>query len=245
LSGNEYQSINCNRYESQTSQLDGFITETRSNSGITKQKALYFRQGYFMTAEIIEKLFDSFDKIFGSHFISSKSALVNYSLPVIDNSRFDASINKTKPYEFAFTIKSQAEFEYARMLRIVYKQTIEPYFRKNNELIKKLARNFDRAFILTGSITNDRNGKTIHDTSSTFDLNIHTADNVINENEKSVDFVSGYRYSVIAHNIGHLSHFRSFFNFNYKSIPMSSLYLDLNYFKCYFLPIIEQFSKSL
>jgi hypothetical protein len=219
--------------------------DIRNMAHLDKHIAFYFRQGYFLTNEMIEQLFDSFDKLFNPNSTNSSVELFNFSLSVIDNTRFDASKNSTIPYEFAFTIKSKAEFEYARMLRNAYKHTVEPYFVKNKVLINKLAHNFDRVFILTGGITNDRNGKTIHNTNSTFDLSIHTADSAINPNRTFVDYKSGSKYHTVPHNYGHLSHFRSFFNFKYKLIPISSLFLDLNYFKCYFLPIIEQFSKDL
>jgi hypothetical protein len=236
----------CDRYNGESS-ISSYLDELNARMKIKEPRSFYFRQGYFLTKEIVTQLFQSLESMLGSiDSASANESIVNYNLSVFDKNRFDPVENVSRPFEFVFTIKSKSELQYALALRDAYKKTIEPFLVKHGTLIKNLTRNYDRFLILTGAVTNDRSGKTIHYTQSTFDFSIHLVENVLNvTGEKPFVDYGSRLFTWVGHDLGHLSHFRSFYNFNYKTIPISSIYLDFNYFNCFFVPIIKRFSQDL
>ncbi len=79
-------------------------------------------------------------------------------------------------------------------------------------------------------------------------MSVHNARMCIDDQDKmSIREDSNYlnvdraEYKAVAYELGHESHFREFMNFNYDP-PVSIRYLifDVNYFNCYFKPILDE-----
>jgi hypothetical protein len=168
----------------------------------------------------------------------------NMSINVTDYKR-----SKQKPLSLEFTIRSNDELSYAVGLLTAYRQVIQPFMKKHAAVIAKCALDFDRLFVLNGYINSFAIGKTVADTRLTFDVSLHFTEHHFevsassNLTEVRFDKPSA-RIHYFPIDSAHLSHFRKYQYFSYKLVPFTSLYLDLNYLNCYFMPLLTKFASE-
>jgi hypothetical protein len=244
--------ITCNRYDNQPvtkkwggggSVMDAYLLELINTSGsnISVPKALHFNNGYPIDDMLVMQLFDGLEKTVSEKKHSNK---VNMSIQVTDRNR------PTGPFSFEFTIQSDKALSYALGMLKVYRAVIQPYLRKNKDFIERCASiDFARIFVLNGPINNFQNGKTMSDTRITLDVSIHYPENHFERDRASNRPVVKYnkpwnRLLGFNTNLAHFSHFRKFQKFPYKHAPIESLYVDLNYMNCYFMPLLQELKKE-
>jgi hypothetical protein len=244
--------LQCDRYDQPTvinkstsggSIMDFYLRDiiNASNSSISVPQPLHFTHGYPIGDYLAIQLFDGLEKAVKKIKHSNR---VNISIKVIDNKR------PTGRFSFKFTIQSDHELNYALGILKAYRTIIQPFLRTNKALLKKCAAlDFSRFFVLNGDMNNFQNGKTLADTRITFDLSIHYTESIYERdratNRPVIKFNKrGERLLVFPSNIAHMSHFRTFQKFSYKSVSIESLFLDLNYMNCYFMPLLREFSAQ-
>ncbi len=142
-------------------------------------------------------------------------------------------------YNFTFTVKNQAEMNYAINLCKIYRNLIQNFEKAYESDLSKYSNRFHRFFYIGGLLSSFANGKTVHSTDVTFDLSVHFPDPDKNFPDQAQLYWIGYDQ-------GHVSHFRHVTEFHksiQKVVSITEFILDLNYLNCYFKPIIENLSK--
>ena len=111
-------------------------------------------------------------------------------------------------------------------------------------------KNFDRVFYTSGDMNTYSVGKTFHDTGSTFDFSVHYKERNFHINETNGLITieprekMGDHYVYIQSSHVNLGHYRTQQSFPYKKIKFSTLLFDINYFKCYFLALLNLENKK-
>lgn len=252
-SGAKVDDVKCDRYES-TNQvenkktLESYLNELAFVEKIGKPVSYYVKHGFYLYNSTVKKVIDSIGEILNTPKDlnqteqNSTNTSYNHIIQV-----FDFVDDAAKRINFSFTIKTEPELEYATRVYKMYKTVIEPYLNNNIDLIQSNTRDYDRFFFVGDRVNYFANGKTIHDTRSTFDLSIHYAEHRI-LNQSDVDYNNkNYweMYKWINYDYAHLSHFRreiGYLSSRYQSLSIESFKLDINYFVCYFKPILSKFS---
>ncbi len=166
---------------------------------------------------------------------------MNLTLNSIDSTRSNGTL-----FNFSVTIQSQEELLYAQNMLSIYKNIIRPFFKSEfNEMTKY----FDRVFFSTDRVSYSL-GKTVHDTRYDWDFTTHLMERFYDYN--TTDGASlfaihqsqkGYMYAPT--NVAYLSHFRKHQNFLDTQIPFKRIFLDLNYFLCYIVPIVREEKSAI
>lgn len=238
-SGSEVESLKCNRYQFQNSLNNQSILENYLDELAflqhKKPVVYYFKESFYVDGRTIEKIFDALKDILSND--KTDQAPYNYAVSVL----MDDVVN------VSFTIQSKTEFDYAKQLEKVYREVVFPYLDKHKQKIENNALDYDRLFFISGLPNDTAHGKSIHDTSYTLDLSHHYIDHRIVGNY-TVDYNLDYpeRYQIITYDYGHFSHFRHKPKYRYlPQLSIKTLHLDLNYFICYFKPILNAFDQKL
>ena len=240
-----FDDVTCDRFTSTPAEHNRSlavlqdINELKSKLGLGEVRSLYYGQTYFLPQEFMIELVKSLNALFENAPDASANQTFGYSLAFAIGKR-----------GFSFTITSKADFEYAKSLWLLYKHVIQPYYDENKKAFANNVRNFDRFFVLTGSPTDFSWGKTIHDTRRTFDFSIHHArrhivldkqtNTVRIENDPMYLERDRAVYGFVPHAYSYESHFRDTIHHEFKQVPIKFVQFDVNYFNCYFRPILQQ-----
>jgi hypothetical protein len=175
--------------------------------------SFYFKQGYGLLANEVDQIFDSLDK-----FLAENKA--NFGRQTIQSGVFEIEI------------KSKNDLEYAIKLNSIHNNIIKPYIQMNKDKLIKYGGTFDRFYKIV-DMPSDVFGKTMHNTKSTFELTLHHPLIYLNPSE----FKSKY---TVLYELGYTTHFRNFNNWTFKKINIKQIHFDLNYFNCFFKPILNE-----
>ena len=123
------------------------------------------------------------------------------------------------------------ELAYARHLLEIHELFIAPMYTQNADTMRALPEPFNRLFMLMGASTSWFCGKTIHNTLLSNTVGNHYAD--------------AGEVPTVPMELGHNSHFRKLYNIDNKPKSISEFYFDLNYFLCYYKPIVKRLNLTL
>jgi hypothetical protein len=225
--------------------LPDLLAKIDNNKKASHEKSIYFRQGHYIFNEIVEELFKELDAEFTKQSsLKPKASFAKLEIKVLNQSTAKA-FKVDLPY--TFTIESEREYNYAVNLLKLYKLEIEPFLKKNQQHLKQTAGNFDRLFFVTGEHNEHVSGKVVHNTLRTMDVYIHYAIDVINVDKtgRKMPWLSYQKKKTddlkAPRNLAHLAHFRRYLNFDAKQtvMPITSFHFDLNYFKCFLVPLLQ------
>jgi hypothetical protein len=194
----------------------------------------------------------SFNFKYGTHIFNSMVDELFKSLEIElanANTSSASSYRTIKLKQISFSINDAEELKYAASLLKLYKSYVKPLLDKSKiELTAKVG-HFDRLFFVTGSASDRYYGKSIHNTRRSMDLHMHWSNSVIeidkNNATASIRYGNGFLGKlelVSSPDIAHMSHFRKNrlrFDQMDSVIPFSSFHFDLNYLKCYMLPLLR------
>lgn len=256
----------CNRYQSESNssvavktnkskehEIEDFLTELikKSQFQTTKPSSYFFNQGYFLENVLVDQIFKKLEEVLKEVDVekilnATQNSPVSVYLNVTDYNRPKESFTKG-PHPFSVTIKSQRELKYAINLLKVYKTYFKPYLDENAALFLNQTKDFDRFFAIVGHINNFALGKTLHNSDVSFDISLHMVENYfdISQNPPQVKYdKANWRLNYFPYDLSHLSHFRKVQYFSYKEVPFEFLVFNLNYFNCYFRPILARFLRE-
>jgi hypothetical protein len=151
--------IKCDRYQNSSKinlLLDSYLNELNTRMKYDKPKTYYFGQGFFFKNNFAIQLMKALEEFFQN--TSNKN-----EINVIDN--LPNVVNQHMAINYSFYIRDESEINYAKSLLKLNKYIIQPYYEKNEKIIKKYTHNFDRFFMISGKINDFCWGKTIHDSS--------------------------------------------------------------------------------
>lgn len=257
------QSIQCSRYmplhqpdnsyatKIPSNVFDTYLDEIKTKSKLKHLdiKSYYFTQSYYIPQQLADQIFDKLEHALADidldKILSNDTSLISIYLNVTDYNRPIESLTKG-PHQFSITIKSHLELRYAINLLQIYKTYLRPYLDQNSALFLNHVQDFDRFFVLIGDVNTFFLGKTVHNTRSTLDMTIHFLQHFTYSNNSRIELSRGIakRTFFIPNDLARLSHFRRTLNFQNKEFPIDSFIFDLNYFNCYFKPILNKFLKS-
>jgi hypothetical protein len=121
-----------------------------------------------------------------------------------------------KLFDFKLEIKNEDELAYAKYLSDLYKKIIKPFYGNNSKVLDKMSEPFNRLFYIVEKVDSKP---------------------VINTNLP----IDGMKTSLITKDLGHLSFFRKEYVLNFETMSISEFYFDMNYFFCFYLPMIKKF----
>lgn len=214
----------CNRFESTSKEslIELFIKDLAKING-KKNVSYNFDQGFFLKFSFIEFLFKKFKDI---------DLLNKDQTDLILEIKQDEGKQDLEPFNFIFSIKNLKELNYAKNLYKLYFNIIKPFRELFNKEIQKYVEKFDRLFVLIEDQDKVGYGKTIHNTQVSFDLTLH----------QPLD----RPFWKVPLKYGYLSHFRDYYQptINQEPISILNIQFDLNYFDCYFKPIMKELMKE-
>jgi len=216
-------------YYSRNKQINETNIEIYLNSLLNnyenKTSTFHFKMGVYMKQKTMDLIFNEIEKL---NFIDEITDY-NYTIRIYDDQEFNYWKQKL---DFKIAIKSKEEYEYAQYLYEVYKTVYKPFFKQNKDYKSdKIPESFNRLFYLLGPSTTWFGGKTIHNTLLTESLTTHDA-RPLDDSVKIVPIEKGYS-----------SHFRKNYNLDWNEKSIKEFRFDLNYFLCYYKPILKKFSK--
>ena len=181
---------------------------------------LHFNMGFYLKNKIVSKIFNEFEAYFNSSLTYKTKSSFKHVIRVID---LEPDGPEHFAYNYTFIISNKDELNYARNLLKFYKIYIKNKFNDANK--------FQRLFFIAGETTDWYCGKSSYHTEVALDFSVHYPDDY---DMRWVDF-----------NIGHSSHFREKYEFKAEYIPIREFILDLNYFSCFFKPMLKYFDLDL
>jgi hypothetical protein len=236
-------SVKCNRYEQvdNATTFEQYFGEVGTKfANFQPPRAYFFNQGYFLDLNFTEQIFDKFEASLANFSIGEPYELM---FEVRDENRPGKA-----PHAFYFATKGKEEFHYAVNLLKIWRSVLKPFLKENRNVIAQFTRYFDRLFAIVDELNNFALGKTLHDTRVTIDLSIHFMESYmlapVNDTPKIVLDRTYSNYHYLGYQYAHLSHFRKHQYFQFKTVPMHALILDLNYLNCFFLPTLAKISRS-
>lgn len=228
------QSLNCNRFNSignlnkkTNSPIENYIDYLNNVTLLANPMSYNFEQVFFLKMEIVAIFF----RKFYFRFINSTSRNSTNQYPIKININNLNKIDKKglEDFEYTFLIRNEYDFNYTRNLFYLNRWLIKPFLKQHQSIINKACDRYDRVFGLANNFNNSENdyGKTIHNTQTTFTFTVHQP------------YESAFVR--IPFNHGYLSHFRGDFHLRKekKPIAINQLFIDFNYFVCYFKPIVH------
>lgn len=237
----------CERHTSNKLMLEEYLSELENVSKSKKElpSSYYFPQGFLLDSIFMNHLFEKLDQVLKA--LDLKSIFSNQTSPVsIYFNVSDLRRPVFSPATFPITIKSHRELMYAINMLDIYKKYFKTYITQNARLFADKTKDHDRFYALVGHI-NHAMGKTLHNTQLTFDLSIHYPEDYIDPSADPPSIKSGqtaWNLNEFPHDLAHLSHFRKVQNFNFPEVPFEFFIIDLNYFNCYFKPILSKFVQE-
>jgi hypothetical protein len=121
-----------------------------------------------------------------------------------------------KLFDFKLEIKNEDELAYAKYLSELYKKIIKPFYGNNSGVLASMSEPFNRLFYIVEKVDSKP---------------------VINTNLP----LDGMKTSLITKDLGHLSFFRKEYVLNFETMSISEFHFDMNYFFCFYLPMIKKF----
>ena len=193
---------------------------------IKKSSNLHFRMSYYIKNPVLKDIFKSIESYFNSKEFNKSSAV--HVIKAYDS--MPASAQHT-PYNFSFLIKNEYELSYAKNLLFIYRNYLEKYLDKLPGKYFDDPDKFNRIFYVAGPITSHYCGKTAYHTNEAFDFTVHYPED---NNMHWVDY-----------DLGQNSHFRRAYLFNLVNMSITELVLDMNYFSCYYKPMLKYLTNLI
>ncbi len=241
-----FDDVACNS----NSRIDNFIENEllpQLNIEGSNQMSYHFKHGSYLFNNIIDELFESFKTELGKRNLTETSSVdesfLSFSVEAVKADRVkEFNLDRA----LTFTVKGKQEFIYAMQLMRLYDNTIKPMLDLNRDLIKESIGDYERLFFVSGDLNDHVLGKSIHNTRRTMDIFLHFPISFIKINEKTnkpwIDYDRNQPNDlVLPRNLAHLSHYRRHLNFDKQQseVPFSVLNFDVNYFKCFFVPLVQ------
>ena len=230
---NEY-STKCSGKQSKSSDIMDYITDLNEKHQIVNyEKSLYFQMANYVDNRFINMVFSSLDEFLLFGVSNDKS------FPYVIKIKRVKTLIDTYTSDFLnLVINDKSDLKYANYLNNLYhvyvkhllkKTTSEDFLMKTKleyNTTASISHNFNRFFFTTIKI-DKFTGKTLHSVYGTDQVNHHYA----NGNSKShrIDFIWGQ-----------LSHFRNMFGMPSDTIGIGDLFFDMNYFACYYMPMLNK-----
>jgi hypothetical protein len=210
---------------------------------IDYEMSMQFTNTYFIFNNVVDELFRllraRLRHVNVADFDSTTDTII---IEVVKREQL-AELKFVSPY--SFTISSRQELNYALDLMQLYERVVKPFLVEHKRELANVR--FDRFFFQVGT---HFSGKSVHNTRRSMDMWTHYAYgymNVSNDN-KLVEIRHGKgRFDIdldfmVPRELAHLSHYRDSFNLDSREsmVPFSAFHFDLNYFKCFMIPILAK-----
>jgi hypothetical protein len=226
-----------------------FVQDLQPRLNISNEISLHFKHGSYISNDIVDELFKIL-KLKQTFLIAEAlkdDKFINFKIDVIQ-------VDRLKKFHVggpvSFTINGRKELKYALDLLKLYDGVIKPFLENStNDLSRQVGSKFNRLFFLSGELNHGLVGKSVLNTQRIMDVFIHYGFGYVDRrNGELAEVMHGMgniadpalnnRDFVVPKEMAHLGHFRDHLEINTQNLPFASLHFDLNYFKCYLIPIL-------
>ncbi|RNA17357.1 hypothetical protein BpHYR1_038367 [Brachionus plicatilis] len=238
--------VNFSKCNSGKIDMINYLKSLKSKFDLKSPTSFYFKQGFYIKQRIADKIMKNLNNFLVHDLTKLNQTKFGFEI-LVKNSTVQTNDFQ---FDYKFKIESRFDYEYAKKLVLIYHTIIKPFLKKNGKILQKFSQHVDRLFMISGKVNNFAWGKSIHDTRRTFDMTVHHALEFFDRG-KSVLYNDRFyldeahaKYYTLDYDYGHLSHFRSRIHFKFEPMPINYLHVDLNYFNCYFKPILRKLSAN-
>ncbi|CAF0819621.1 unnamed protein product [Brachionus calyciflorus] len=239
-----FQDLKC--VQQGSTDLESYIDLLTTKLNVRRPRTFYFKQGFFINNILLNNIIDHIEVFLSNTTLTNNQSVFNYQIEIKEHKIPNGLTNQA----FIFKIESKFDYDYARALVYLNKEVLQPYLRKYGHLIEKYAQNVDRFVMISGRANDFVYAKSTHDTRRSFDLTVHHPLDYLDSDKLVIYYDNNYldeskaEYYSVDYNYGHLAHFRSHFSFTLPPMPITFLNFDVNYFNCYFRPILKKLSEN-
>ena len=244
-----FSDINCNRYQTNKvfqnkKEIESYLNEISNFVEFKRPLTIHSYMAFYMYNSLVEKIFLELEKALEIPSTLEAVEKLKDVTFIVNDFNTEPEFNNS----FTFILKTRREFDYAKNLLGIYRDVIEPYLKRNKDLIARSTYDYDRFFYVAGRNNHFACGKSIHDSRSAFDFSVHYLENAIKVAENGSISI-GPKSSddhFMDDNLAHVSHFRRAFSYlsaKYQPLPIEFFRIDLNYLNCYFVPMLQRISK--
>ena len=202
--------------------LQIYLDSLKKSLNLNGDFSFHFKMGIFMKMRLIDYLFQQYELLINSNSYKNEIKYP-YSFRVID---------ALDGIDFNCKISDKNEHDYALYLLNIYKTLLQPLKKKFDSISDLISEAFNRHFYLKGQSTNWLFGKTVHNTKLTNTLTHHYPSSFTKDSIAEIPI-----------QLGHLSHFRrtikNYLDFK-NDVSITELHFDLDYFFCYYKPILKK-----
>ena len=226
-----------------------FSKRSQQKKKLKKSKSFYFGQAFFLKNSLVDRVFQELEIVLSQNHSFNLSGPLKMSVDFKEYGDFTTG-NKDLSVNYVFTISNEEERKYAHKLLPLYQYILKPFIATNEKLFARLPSDFARFFYISGLISEETWGKSVHNTSHIFDVTVHHGYRYIDEKKNAVLTVDhnylnqNAMHMRVEHKHAYLAHFRAYFPNSLGNIPISYLHVDLNYLNCYFRPIVKRMNGN-
>ncbi len=202
----------------ETSNIQFYLdSHKKENNLLNKEITFHFNMGIYLKQQTVDIFFLQLEKALIN---STSSDLKQFNVKDTNDTNSNNEL-----VNFNVTINNPDEYFYAQYMLNMYLTVVKPFYAQNK--LENVPENLNRFFFFLGPSTTWFCGKTIHNTLLTQSLSTHYP-----ESFSDVEWMNIER--------GHVSHFRKIYNINWNDKSIMEFKIDMNYFLCYFKPIVKK-----
>jgi len=228
-----FSSNSNSKYNNSKNNQENYLNYLNEKNDLNHSVSYNFNQANYMKQEIMQLFFLKFEQILLQNDETYPFEININNLDQLDYMQYSSrDSNGLEAFEYVFEIKNESDFNYAYNLYNINRFYLKPFLNRSEWILNKTCDRYKRFFILY-DYTQSIMGKSIHNTQTTFTATLHEP--------YATEFIR------IPFSQGYMAHFRANYHFkkekNQKtsSVPIKNLIFDLNYFQCYFKPIVRYF----
>jgi hypothetical protein len=210
----------CDNYKTEN-KITEFLDEVYSKNKLDDDFSILIPPAVYGHNPLVEIIFDKVEKILNTEEMNFKSNKIKFPIKM-------PNVIYLEIENFTIVINNQNEFVYAKNMLYIYKNFIRPFLIENKEKLEKLTERFTKFYNFKVEVLQSFYGKDFNNPDRVTYMDPHESNGVNFELKDQ-----------------QLSHFRDIMNTKKSGdYPISNIYLDLNYYLCYFLPIYGKLSQK-
>jgi len=203
---------------SNTHNIDVYLSKLNSAMNFNRTVSYQFGTSIYLKHKSIDPFFVSLGNVLSK--ISDETDVFDFYFESEEKSFKDFTPSSPDVLEYKVSIKNEMDYRYAKNLFELYNFTIKPFYERNSQIMNKIYEPFNRLFYSIHAKATANNAKPIVNT----DLRLNLPKKVI-----------PYQH-------GHVSNFPKEFVFKRETKSIREFSIDLNYFLCYYLPVLKKFN---
>ena len=189
----------------------------------------YFKMGHHLNNVSTQVILKGFAEYFASDAFKNASIDGHHVVKLSDMSEYG-------PIDYYVHLNGERDVVYMQNMLKIHKLLISDFATRHKHALSNMSQfnHFDRFLYLNGNLTDNLDGKSIHNTDVTVITSIH----------QHTLLRDGFETLKVAINEGHCSHFRKQINFyDANTMTIRDLNFDFNYLYCYYRDVLKELTS--